>query len=212
MLTCASRDIPYSTFSLSLGSQDGLENGNILPWTRTTSHTQVKVSGTQLNHESSYLQCAPLDIQKQLGKILNEEDGDRDDFRLIESVEAFLRGYHSSNSDSQITDLVNLNQKIHEKPLDSDREMLTGSLVSSENFRGTPLLEALLDRRTKDGALLVKKWLQETLRRENVNVNVKSRPGLVTKAELQTMIKALSKSQSSLVRNKGIIQLASGED
>ncbi|KAI4333839.1 hypothetical protein L6164_018598 [Bauhinia variegata] len=176
---------------------------------RTTSHAQVKGSGTQLKLESSYMQRAPLDIQIPLGKILNEEDCDTDNFRLIENVESFLRGWHSSNSDSQIADLVNLSEKIHEKPLDSDIDILTGSLVSSENFRGTPFLEAILDRRTKDGALLVKKWLQETLRRENVNVNVKSRPGLVTREELQAMIKALSKRQSSLVRNKGVIQIAS---
>ncbi|MCI88886.1 Sec1 family domain-containing protein 2, partial [Trifolium medium] len=62
-----------------------------------------------------------------------------------------------------------------------------------------PFLEAILDRRTKEGALLVKKWLQETLRRENVTVNVKSRPSVVTTPELQAMIKALSRSQSSLL-------------
>jgi hypothetical protein len=69
-------------------------------------------------------------------------------------------------------------------------------------------LEALLDRKTKDGTILVKKWLQEALRRENISVNVKSRPGFATKSELQAMTKALAKSQSSLLKNKGIIQLA----
>lgn len=175
---------------------------------RTTPHPQVKGSGTQLKHGTSYLQRTPLDVQIPLGKMLVEEDCQLDHFRLLESVEAFLCGWNSCSSDSQLADLFNLSQRIHEKPLHSDVEMLTGSLISSENFRGMPFLEALLDRRTKDGAILVKKWLQETLRRDNVNVNVKSRPGHVTKSELQAMIKALARSQSSLVRNKGIIQLA----
>ncbi|KAG4385584.1 hypothetical protein AAZX31_12G121100 [Glycine max] len=172
---------------------------------RTFSHG----SGSQLKLSSSYLHRAPLDVQIPLAKILDEEDWQIDNFRLLETVEAFLCGWNSGNSDSQIEGLINLSQKIHDKPSQSDVEILTGSFVSSENFRGMPLLEAILDRKTKDGALLVKKWLQETLRRENVTVNVKSRPGLVTKPELQAMIKALSRSQSSLLRNKGIIQLAS---
>ncbi|XP_054811261.1 sec1 family domain-containing protein MIP3 isoform X1 [Prosopis cineraria] len=176
---------------------------------RTTSHPQVKSSGTQLKHGTSYLQRAPLDVQIPLGKILNEEDCKMDNFRLLESVEAFLCGWNSSSSDSQMSDLISFSQRIYDKSLNSDGEILTGSLISSENFRGTPFLEALLDRRTRDGALLVKKWLQETLRRDNVTLNVKSRPGHVTRQELQAMITALGRSQSSLVRNKGIIQLAS---
>ncbi|KAK7405053.1 hypothetical protein VNO78_06220 [Psophocarpus tetragonolobus] len=176
---------------------------------RTFSHVQGKGSESQLKLGSSNLQRAPLDVQIPLAKILNEEDWKIDNFHLLESVEAFLCGWNSGNSDSQIEELINLSQKIHDKLNHSDIEILTGSFVSSENFRGMPFLEAILDRRTKDGALLVKKWLQETLRRENVTVNMKSRPGVVTKTELQVMIKALSRSQSSLLRNKGIIQLAS---
>ncbi|RDX91625.1 Sec1 family domain-containing protein MIP3, partial [Mucuna pruriens] len=176
---------------------------------RIISHAQGKGSGSQLKLGSSYLQRAPLDVQIPLAKILNEEDWQIDNFRLLESVETFLCGWNAGNSDSQIAGLIDLGQKIHDKPSHSDVEILNGSFVSSENFRGMPLLEAILDRRTKDGALLVKKWLQETLRRENVTVNVKSRPSLVTKPELQAMIKALSRSQSSLLRNKGIVQLAS---
>ncbi|KAK7300303.1 hypothetical protein RJT34_11146 [Clitoria ternatea] len=175
---------------------------------RAGSHAQGKDSGNQLKLGSSYLQRAPLDVQIPLAKILNE-DSQLDNFQLLESVEAFLCGWNSGDSDSQVAGLINLSQKIHDKPSRSVVEILTGSFVTSENFRGMPLLEAILDRRTKDGALLVQKWLQETLRRENVPVSVKSRSGLVTKPEFQAMIKALSRNQSSLLRNKGIIQLAS---
>ncbi|GAU40516.1 hypothetical protein TSUD_92880 [Trifolium subterraneum] len=173
---------------------------------RTTSQVS---SGSQLKLGTSYLQRAPLDVQIPLEKILNEEDSKIDNFRLLESVEAFLCGWNSGDSDSQVADLINLSQKINDKPSHSGVDILTGSFISSDNFRGMPFLEAILDRRTKEGALLVKKWLQETLRRENVTVNVKSRPSVVTTPELQAMIKALSRSQSSLLRNKGIIQLAS---
>ncbi|CAJ1978791.1 unnamed protein product [Sphenostylis stenocarpa] len=165
-----------------------------------------KGSGSQLKLGSFHLQRAPLDVQIPLAKILDEEDWKIDNFRLLESVEAFLCGW---NSDSQIAGLINLGQKIHDKPSPTDVVILNGSFVSSENFRGMPFLEAILDRRTKDGALLVKKWLQETMRRENVTVNVKSRAGAFTKPEMQAMIKSLSRNQSSLLRNKGIIQLAS---
>lgn len=176
---------------------------------RATSSTHTKGSQTQLKHGPSKLQRTPLDVQIPLHKILSEEDCKIDYFRLLESIEAFLCAWDSSNSASQIVDLTNLSNKVNNKrSLHSEIELFSGSFVSSENFRGTPYLEAIMDRRSKDGAILVKKWLQETLRRENITVNVKSRPGFATKSELQPMIKALAKSQPSLMRNKGIIQLA----
>lgn len=176
---------------------------------KTKPYMLIKSSESKLKNGPSSLQRASLDVQIPLAKILSEEDSEMDNFRLLESVEAFLCGWDSSNSASQIVDLTNLRNKIHNRePLHSEVELLNGSFVSTDNFRGTPYLEAILDRRTKDGSILVKRWLQEAIRRENLTVNVKSRPGLATKPELQAMIKALAKSQSSLVRNKGIIQLA----
>ncbi|KAH7533212.1 hypothetical protein FEM48_Zijuj04G0106100 [Ziziphus jujuba var. spinosa] len=173
------------------------------------SHTHLKGSQSQLKNGPSTLQRASIDVHIPLGNILNEEDCKMDNFRLLESVEAFLCGWDPSNTDSQIGDLINLSNKIHkEKPLHSETELLSGSFVSTENFRGTPYLEAILDRKTKDGTILLKKWLQEALRRENITVNVKTRPGFATKSDLQSLIKALAKNQSSLVRNRGIIQLA----
>lgn len=175
----------------------------------TASYTHIKTSQSQLKQGPSNLERASLDVQIPLAKILSEEDCKIDNFRLLESIEAFLCGWDSGNSASQILDLSNLKNKIqNEKPSPLEIELLRGSLISTESFRGTPYLEALLDRKTKDGTILVKKWLQEALRRENISVNVKSRPGLATKSELQAMTKALAKSQSSLLKNKGIIQLA----
>ncbi|KAL5573771.1 hypothetical protein UlMin_023368 [Ulmus minor] len=176
---------------------------------RTKSYAQIRGSEAKLKNGPSSLQRAPLDVHIPLAKVLSEEDCKMDNFRLLESIEAFLCGWESSNSTSQIVDLVTLRNKIHnEKNLLSEMELLSGSFVSTENFHGTPYFETILDRRTKDGAVLVKKWLQEAIHRENITVNVKTRPGYATKSELQSLIKALAKSQSSLLRNKAIIQLA----
>lgn len=176
---------------------------------QTLSSSHIKGSQAQPKHGPAKLKRVPLDVKIPLANILSEEDSNSYNFQLLDSVEAFLRGWNSCESDSQMTKLIDLSNKLQgEKSLCFDDELLSGSFVSTESFNGTPYVEAILDRKTKDGTMLIKKWLQETLRKENMSVIVKVRPGFPSKAELQTMIKALGKSQSSLMRNKGIIQLA----
>ncbi|KAK3183974.1 hypothetical protein Dsin_031260 [Dipteronia sinensis] len=176
---------------------------------RTTSYTHMKGSQTQSKLWLSSVQRPPVDVQIPLAKLLSEEDSKVDESCLSKNIEAFLCGWDTYNTSSQIVDFVDLSKKVHnEKSLSSEIQLLSGSFVSSENFRGTPYMEAILDRRTKDGAVLIKKWLQETLRQENLNVTVRTRPGSATKSELQPMVKALAASQSSLMRNRGIIQIA----
>ncbi|KAK3007985.1 hypothetical protein RJ639_013761 [Escallonia herrerae] len=176
---------------------------------QTTSSSQIKGTQTELKHRPVKLNRAPLDVQIPIAKILSEEDSTITNVRLLESVEAFLRGWDSSGPASQMSELINFSTKLNgENSWLSYEEILKGSFVSSENFHGTPYLEALLDRRTKDGTILVQKWLQEAIRQENISVNATIRPGYASKAELQAMVKALAKSQSSFMKNKGIIQLA----
>lgn len=170
---------------------------------RISSSANIKGSQAQLKPDPSSLERPSLEVQIPIGKILTEGD----DSGLSNSIEAFLCGWDSYNSASKMVDLINLSKRPNDEK-SFPAELLKGSLVSTESFRGTPYLEAMLDRRTKDGAILVKKWLQETLRRENMTINVKTRPGFATKSELRPMIKTLAKSQSSLIRNRGIIQLA----
>ncbi|CAI9089195.1 OLC1v1023715C2 [Oldenlandia corymbosa var. corymbosa] len=171
----------------------------------TTSVSHVK--GFQRQVKGSVLRPS-LDVQIPLDEILREESSENI-FLLLESIEAFLNGWDSGNSASQIVDLTNLSQKLYgETGQYSKSERIIGSLVSTDNFHGTKYLEAILERRTKDGSVLIKKWLQECLRKEKIPLNMKLRPGSVSKSELLSMVKALSKSQSSLLRNKGIIQLA----
>ncbi|CAN8318107.1 unnamed protein product [Cochlearia groenlandica] len=165
---------------------------------RFSTQAQLKQGIPSINRLS-------LDVQVPLGELLNEEPSKIKDSGLPEGIEAFLRGWDSYTCDPKNVDLVN---ECDKKPTTNWIELLNGSFVSTECFRGTPYLEAMIDRRTKDGSVLVKKWLQEALRRENISVNVRSRPGYATKSELQALIRALSQSQSSLLKNKGIIQLA----
>ncbi|KAH1092376.1 hypothetical protein J1N35_019633 [Gossypium stocksii] len=175
---------------------------------RTSSSASIKCSQAQLKPGPSSLARASLEVQIPIGEVLTKEDFEIDDSGLSNSIEAFRCGWDSYNSASEMVDLISLSKKASNEKF-FPAELLRGSLVSAETFKGTPYLEAILDRKTKDGAILVKKWLQETLRRENMTIDVKTRPGFASKLELKTMIKALTKSQSSFIRNRGIIQLAS---
>ncbi|KAF8412237.1 hypothetical protein HHK36_000197 [Tetracentron sinense] len=180
---------------------------------RTTSSAHIKGSTNQNKHGPVSLQRAPLDVQIQLGKIISKEESATNDLRLPESIEAFFCGWNSSNSASQNVDPTNLSSNINdENSIHSEIGRLSGSFVSTENYQGALYLEALLDRSTKDGALLIKKWLQETLRREKMAINVRTRTGFSTSSGLQSMVKALAENQSSLLRNRGIIQLAVAAD
>lgn len=175
---------------------------------RLVPAVNMKGLQSQIKQGTGNLQRAPLDAQIRLAEILNE-DGKVENIPLLNRTSAFLSGWSSGGLTSQMSSSVMLNSgDYHKESIGLSFDPLNGSLVSIETFRGTPFLEALLDRRTKDGTTLIKKWLQESLRRENISVNVKIRPGYATKSELLPMIKALSQSDSSLIRNKGLIQLA----
>lgn len=180
-----------------------------LPRRQHNYFSQSKGSQSQLKDGPVKLRRDPLDVKIPLADILSEEDPNIDNFGLLNNVDAFLRGWNSFKLDSQKNESVDLSKKRQgENSISSDGEVLSGSFVSTDNFNGTPYLEALLDRKTKDGTMLIKKWLLETLRKENVSGSVKVRPGFPSRSDLRNMIKALVKSQSSLIRNKGIIQLA----
>lgn len=173
---------------------------------RSSYSTHAKNSQTR-GKPITRIHRAPLDVRIPLDSVFNKESK-ADNFQLLESIEAFLCGWNSSSSDPKIQDLIDLSSKIQdEKSSDSIQHTFDGSFMAAESFHGTPYLEAVLGRHMKDGTLLVKKWLQEALRKENISVNVKARSGFATKSELEPMIKALATSDSSFLRNKGIIQL-----
>ncbi|XP_047334374.1 sec1 family domain-containing protein MIP3 isoform X2 [Impatiens glandulifera] len=179
-----------------------------LPRRDRTDNASVKGSQSQLKSGPVNVQRAPLDVQIPLTKFLSEADSVSKNHRLIENIESFLYGWNANGLDSPSEQLLNLNARLSvEKPVHTETEILNGAFVSNEGFRGTPYLEALLDRGTKDGLMLVRKWLQETLRQENINLNIRIRPGTATKSDLQSMVKALARTQDSWMRNKGIIHL-----
>lgn len=179
-----------------------------LPRRQHSSSSQSKGSQAQLKDGPVKLRRDPLDVKIPLADILSEEDPNIDNFGLLNTVDAFQRGWNSFKSDTQINESIDFGKKCQsENSISSDAEVLSGSFVSTDNFHGTPYLEALLDRKTKDGTMLIKKWLLETLRKENLSGKLKVRPGFPSRSDLRTMIKALVKSQSSLIRNKGIIQI-----
>ncbi|CAA0832707.1 Sec1 family domain-containing protein MIP3 [Striga hermonthica] len=175
---------------------------------RITFSNQMKGSQSQLKSGLVKLERAPLAVQVPLGKIITEKDS-KCDFQLLDSIEAFLHGWNAIDSDVQSVELMKFSKKLNDENWPHNQgELLHGSFVSTDNFRGAPYLEAILERRTKDGVMLMKKWLQESLRQEKISSNVKIRPGFPSKSDLQCMVKALSKSQSTFIKNKGIIQLA----
>lgn len=159
---------------------------------------RTRTPSGQTKGQQTHVLRDPLDVEIPLSDFLKEVPM-TNAANLLDTIEAFLQGWNNNDSATQVNTLVSLGNKLNEN------ELLNGSLVSTESFNGVLLMESILDRRTKDATLLIKKWLQETLRKEKISVNPKSQPpGL----ELQVMIKGLAKNQTSFMRNKGIIQLA----
>ncbi|OVA12407.1 Sec1-like protein [Macleaya cordata] len=120
----------------------------------------------QNKHGPANIQRAPLDVQISLGKLYTKEEPA---IWPVEAIEAFSCGWSSSNSATQMADSTDLRTRMHdETSIHSDIGSLSGSFITTENHRGAEYLEALMDRSAKDGATLIKKWLQETLRQEKV--------------------------------------------
>lgn len=168
------------------------------------THTFSGQTKGPLGHRPGNLLRDPLDVEIPLADVLREVP--MTNVHLLETIDAFLQGWYSNDSAAQLNTMVSVGDRFHgDDSFSSESKLLlSGSLVSTESFNGAPLLESILDRRTKDGTLLIKKWLQETLRNEKISVNPKTEPGL----ELLLMIRAIAKNQTSYMRNKGIIQLA----
>ncbi|KAL3632192.1 hypothetical protein CASFOL_025176 [Castilleja foliolosa] len=176
---------------------------------RITSSSQVKGSQSQPKNGLVKLERPSLAVQIPLEKLIAEKDS-KCGFQLVESIEAFLSGWDTINSDAKGVELMKFSKKLNSESWfrRNEGELLHGSFVSTDNFRGAPYLEAIFDRTAKDGGMLIKKWLQESLRLENISLNAKIRAGFPSKSDLQSLIKALSKKQSTFVKNKGIVQLA----
>ncbi|XP_042452414.1 sec1 family domain-containing protein MIP3-like [Zingiber officinale] len=146
------------------------------------------------------VQRAPLDIRVPFGAIFGKNESV---LNLSEGMTAFASGWSSGAIESKSDDHTD---KFTTDAVQHEVDLLGGSFLS--NNSGTNYLETLLDRRAKDGAILVKKWLLETLRHEKLNLSLKGRSGSFSASELHTMLEKFAQNQMSLIRNKGIIQLA----
>ncbi|XP_051125610.1 sec1 family domain-containing protein MIP3 isoform X2 [Andrographis paniculata] len=175
---------------------------------RIPSFSQVKGGKSQLKNCPVKLERSPLAVEIPLQKFIKDEDS-KNNSQLLESIESFLYGWYSVDLDSKDMESMKHSKKLNdETQFQRDRnELLHGAFVSTDNFRGAPYLEALLDRRTKDGAMLIKKWLQECLRRENISSDLKIHPGF-SKSDLESFVRALAMRQPCLLKNRGIVQLA----
>lgn len=169
---------------------------------RTTSAPHGKGFQTQSRQTGAHLLRPPVDVQIPLRGAISEEPS-IGFAQLLKNIEAFASGWSSSNSGFQVTD---------SNSVQSISSLMSGTFVATENYHGAHYLEAMLDRKTKEATLLIRKWLQETLRREKMTVNMRTRTSLATPLELQSMAKMLASDQLSLMRNRGIIQLATAAE
>ncbi|CAM6109519.1 unnamed protein product [Calypogeia fissa] len=109
--------------------------------------------------------------------------------------------------------LINIKGVDHLIPSSTDvaarrANLLGGSLSTSWDRRGSEYVETLVEKRTKDSMLLIRKWLQEALRQEKVNVPGKGRLGAVSINELRSLRRALSENPGMALRHLTLIQVA----
>lgn len=168
---------------------------------RAASYPAMKSSHSLNKNLPANVQHPTLDIRMPFSEMLSNEDSKS---KLEKNIKAFISGWNSANVDSEPAYPSDNVSKLHINEFDSELYSPSGFLLS--NYTGANYLEALLERRTKDGILLIKKWLMEALQREKVPL--KGLMGSTTLSELHAMAKKLVPDQISLLRNRGIIQLA----
>ncbi|KAK1266946.1 hypothetical protein QJS04_geneDACA000384 [Acorus gramineus] len=171
---------------------------------RTASSARVKSS----TRTYASLHRAPLDVQIPLERVLTKVESSVGGTRLSESMGAFLSGWNSGVLQSNGADP---SEHVDKSLVESELSYLSGSFVSTDNYQGANFLEAILERNSKDGALLIKKWLLETLRRERMTLNTKVSQR-TTASELNSMAKMLASNQISLFKSRGLMQLAAAAE
>ncbi|CAN6469071.1 unnamed protein product [Victoria cruziana] len=180
---------------------------------RKTCGPQVKGSQLQNKPISSGVMRASLDFRIPFDSIFCGEEcrtnGTEATQLMSECIVSFISGWNSKETELQSTDIPEQDGKSTSDDVGHfDIFPVHGSFMSTASHLGENCLDSMFDKGTKDGALLIKKWLQETLYHEKVNSSVKIRPGFPSMDELMSMIKAITSNQASLLRNKGIVQLA----
>ncbi|KAM0868691.1 hypothetical protein ACQ4PT_041158 [Festuca glaucescens] len=168
---------------------------------RTSSYYVAKNPQTPSKHTQAAVKRSPLDIKVPFETAFSTEETKCRTSMLSESMMAFVSGWNSAEVDSEVTWLPDYTDKAHDDKVGS----ISGSFLS--NYDGVRYLEALLDRGSKDGLMLIKKWLMEALKLEKLSFPSKGRQA-ASVSELHSMVQMLCQHQLSLVRNRGVIQLA----
>ncbi|CAA6661903.1 unnamed protein product [Spirodela intermedia] len=162
---------------------------------RAVYTSRAKSSQPSTKSSTTHVQRAPLDVKIPLEKVVCAGDSPAGNEMFINSITAFISGWRSGG--------------VGDAAGDSDNPgLLTGSLVSVDNYQGVNYLEALLGRGIKDGAMLVKKWILGIIRQNRLSVNLKNRLAFPSASELLSMARLLASNQTTFIRNRGIIQLA----
>ncbi|KAJ1264293.1 hypothetical protein BS78_09G252400 [Paspalum vaginatum] len=171
---------------------------------RMSSYSTAKNPQTPSNHSQSTIKRSPLDIKVPFETVFHKEEPK---IRTSsEGIMSFMSGWNSAGVDSEVTWLPDYADKAHDDKLGSELCTISGSLLS--NCAGVRYLEALLDRGAKDGLVLIKKWLVEALQHRRLPSASKGRQGATSVSEIRSMVQMLSQDQLSLLKNKGVIQLA----
>ncbi|XP_037429713.1 sec1 family domain-containing protein MIP3-like [Triticum dicoccoides] len=168
---------------------------------RTSSGYAAKNPQTPSKHSQATVKRSPLDIKVPFESAFSKEETKSRTSMLSESMMAFVSGWNSAEVDSEVTWLPDYSDKAHDGKVGT----LSGSFLS--NYAGVRYLEALLDRGAKDGLVLIKKWLMEALQLEKLSSPSKGRQ-TASISELPSMVQMLCQHELSLVRNRGVIQLA----
>ncbi|KAM3311873.1 hypothetical protein ACQJBY_032090 [Aegilops geniculata] len=168
---------------------------------RTSSCYAAKNPQTPSKHSQATVKRSPLDIKVPFESAFGKEETKSRTSMLSGSMMAFVSGWNSAEVDSEVTWLPDYSDEAHDGKVGT----LSGSFLS--NYAGVRYLEALLDRGAKDGLVLIKKWLMEALQLEKLSSPSKGRQ-TASISELRSMVQMLCQHELSLVRNRGIIQLA----
>jgi hypothetical protein len=162
---------------------------------------------TPSKHAQATIKRSPLDFKIPFQTLLSKEEKTKSRTSMLsESIMSFVSGWNSGEADSEVTWLPDYADKANDGKLGSQCGNISGSFLS--NNTGVGYLEALLERGAKDGLVLVKKWLVEALQHEKLSFASKGRQGVVSVSEIHSMVQMLSRDQLSLLKNRGVIQLA----
>ncbi|CAA7398274.1 unnamed protein product [Spirodela intermedia] len=176
---------------------------------RAVYTSRAKSSQPSTKSSTTHVQRAPLDVKIPLEKVVCAGDSPARNEMLINSITAFISGWRSGGVGDAAGDSGDHKDAISPISQMTDNPgLLTGSLVSVDNYQGVNYLEALLGRGIKDGAMLVKKWILGIIRQNRLSVNLKNRLAFPSASELLSMARLLASNQTTFIRNRGIIQLA----